>query len=449
MFTLKRSVFAIIFLFWFVLFNCTNQNDDQKPNEEVINIYTWDEPRNDPEGKITRVLQEEFDRTHPHIIVHRSSVPIHRDMRISFISAMVGGKGPDCYHLAYFSYIYLLIQLNMCLPLNEFLQADNLIGQLEKTIMAPATFRGKIYGMPDQVYVMMLVYRKDLFKQAGLDPERPPRTWEEFGKYGQILTNPEKYRYGFALLGMDWASWHWENYVWQAGGEVTELMPDGSCRIRFNEPPAVKALQFYKDLRWKYRCVQKDPLQSYESNKRDFVNGTVAMMLLHPGEITFLFDMGLDPNVLGLAPLPAGPGGIRAAQIGGNYWIINPTVSGEKQKACWEYIRFMTARESVVKRWQLREKAGLIYPDTPYWQGLDQAKISRINPLWTKYIKTSVEDGRMEFFLKDRISSCLAGAIQAVLVDSLSNPEQELDKCANRVYREVILPYNEELKVVR
>ena len=234
--------------------------------------------------------------------------------------------------------------------------------------------------------------------------------------------------------------------MWQAGGEVTERLPDGRCAIRFTEPPAIEALQFYKDLRWKYKAVQKDPLQSWESNLRDFVNGTAAMMLLHPGDITFLYDLGLDPNVLGLAPLPAGPDGIRAAQIGGNFWIINPTISKEKQKACWEYIRFMTSRESVIKRWKMREKAGLIYPDTPYWKGLDQSEISPVDSTAAQFVRSSVEQGHMEYFLKDRISPYMARAIQAVLVDSLADPAQELEKCAQRVRREVVIPYNEEIR---
>ena len=248
----------------YILVGCSG-NSSENTDNNIVNIFTWDEPRDDPEGKITRVLQEEFDRAHPNIEVHRISIPAaagsHRDMRLSFIATMVGNKGPDCYHIAYFSYIYLLIRLNMCLPLNSFIEADSLLGQLEETIMAPATIKGIIYGIPEQVYVMMLVYRKDLFEQANLNPDHPPQTWEELGQYAQILTNHDKYQYGLALLGMDWADWHWENFVWQAGGEVTELMSDGTCRIRFNEDPAVKALQFYKDLRWKYKCVQKNPLQ--------------------------------------------------------------------------------------------------------------------------------------------------------------------------------------------
>ena len=409
-----------------------------------IHIYTWDEPKDDPEGKITRVLQEEFDRTHPDIVVHRSAVPMHKDTRISFVSAMVGGRGPDCYNQAYFSFIYLLIKLNMCLPMNKFLEEDDLMNSMKENIIKAATVDSKIYGIPDQVYVMMLVYRKDLFVEAGLDPDRPPRNWVELGQYAKILTNEKKYRYGYALLGMDWADWHWENFVWQAEGRVTELLDDGRCAIRFNEQPGVEALQFYKDLRWKYKAIQKDPLQSWECNLRDFVNGTAAMFMLHPGDITFLFEMGMDPKTLGLAPLPAGPRGKRAAQIGGGFWIINPTIPEDRQRACWTYIRFMTSPESIRKRWHLRKKAGLIYPDTPYWKGLDQSSLDFISDEWIDYVNESIENGRMEYFLKDRISPYLARAIQSVLVDSLADPKAELDECAKRVNKEVIIPYNEE-----
>ena len=58
---------------------------------------------------------------------------------------------------------------------------------------------GKIYSIPFQRSTMVLYYNKDAFKEAGLDPETPPATWEELAEYGQKLTDDGRYGVGIAL----------------------------------------------------------------------------------------------------------------------------------------------------------------------------------------------------------------------------------------------------------
>ena len=60
-------------------------------------------------------------------------------------------------------------------------------------------WEGKLYGLPLIADAMIFPYNKAHFKDAGLDPEAPPKTWDEVYKFGKQLTKAD--RYGFALMG--------------------------------------------------------------------------------------------------------------------------------------------------------------------------------------------------------------------------------------------------------
>ena len=64
--------------------------------------------------------------------------------------------------------------------MQEFIDADQWdVSQLEPNISGYYTFDDKLYSMPFNSSNPILYYNKDLFKDAGLDPESPPKTFEE------------------------------------------------------------------------------------------------------------------------------------------------------------------------------------------------------------------------------------------------------------------------------
>lgn len=169
------------------------------------------------------------------------------------------------------------------------------------------------------------------------------------------------------------------------------------------------------------------------------------MILGSPGGVDRFLNEGLRPEQIGIAPLPAGPTGIRAVQIGGAFYIINPRSSEVKRDAAWKYIQFMTSKEAQIRKLQLMEEANLRYPVASFYADLDIGEYLTIPEEWGAAATTSLKYGRMEYFLKDRIEPYLARPIQAVLIDEAADPEEELIECAERVGREVVDPYNAEI----
>ncbi|MFQ9802023.1 MAG: extracellular solute-binding protein [Clostridia bacterium] len=57
------------------------------------------------------------------------------------------------------------------------------------------TYKDEIYGIALFHHAFIFAYRKDLFEKAGLDPEAPPKTWDELKEYAYKLTEKEGYNH--------------------------------------------------------------------------------------------------------------------------------------------------------------------------------------------------------------------------------------------------------------
>ena len=163
--------------------------------------------------------------------------------RAAFMLALAGGTAPDVYK-AWFHILRHDIDEGFCHPLNEWLGDDvdgdgklsdaeakwpgwKDVPQLWRDV---ATKDGKVYAVPTPGFAYYgIVYRKDLVKAAGLDPEKPPRTWDAFADWCRKLTFADKTIPGatvqrgqraFAIENRPWGFLPW---VGAAGGDVIRM----------------------------------------------------------------------------------------------------------------------------------------------------------------------------------------------------------------------------------
>ena len=163
--------------------------------------------------------------------------------RAAFMLALAGGTVPDVYK-AWFHILRHDIDEGFCYPLNEWLGEDaNGDGKLSDAEARwpgwkdvpqlwrdVATKDGKVYAVPTPGFAYYgIVYRKDLVKAAGLDPEKPPRTWDGFADWCRKLTFADKTIPGatvqrgqraFAIENRPWGFLPW---VGAAGGDVIRI----------------------------------------------------------------------------------------------------------------------------------------------------------------------------------------------------------------------------------
>ncbi len=297
------------------------------------------------------------------------SARIHRPFRVhpisreyiqqQFVTVMAGGKGPDVVHI-WVGAVPTLARQGFLAPLDTEVAGWDLKAFIPPVLFEPAEVDGHLYGVPYDSYFQTLLIRKDLFRKAGLDPDKPPTTWQELRDDAVKLTRPEDNQYG---LGFSPTTDQFIDFLWQAGGQM--LQEQGGRMVpAFQENAGVEALHFLHDLRFKDKVMQPNPLASMDEISQLFALGQLGMMLGVPNQMPNLISRyGMNPDDLAIAPLPAGPTGIRASHSGGDYFIINAQSPPEKKRAAWAFIQYMLSPINQLAKYREMKSRGMpIYP---------------------------------------------------------------------------------------
>jgi len=247
------------------------------------------------------------------------------------------------------------------------------------------TFDGTQWGVPVAFSTKALYWNKDLFEAAGLDPETPPKTWEEkiaFAK--QITENTDAAGYGLVAKTFDNTMHQFLHWVYTNDG----LIIDADGNIVMDSPQVLAALTALRDI----TPYSEEGPTAYEQNevRAIWLDGGVAMIEASPGAANLATEAGMN---WGVAPLPLGPD----AKGPGTLLITDSLAvfkgSGVEDKAI-EFAKFITSPE---KQWAYEMAAGLtplrpVHSDTlvaekPYWAPfLDGIEFGGPEPLLTDYV---------------------------------------------------------------
>lgn len=308
----------------------------------------------DPRSQARRAIFEEFHRRNPDIrIVNAGGLELQGERAESgFLMSMAGDTAPDVFYVNFRQY-YNYIDQGFCRPLDDFIKNDpeslSRVHPIVQNVLR--SYDGKVYAVPWFNVAIALYYRRDHFLEAGLDPNRPPTTWEEFYKAGQALAESKAGRSGFGFsAGLGGKAYHWSNFVWQAGGEVVKPTEGQYWQSAVASPQAAVALDFYRKMvveTWKGADGKTyGPMASVSATyANDIADGKISMWFAYTNDVV-LNMQDLNPALVGIAALPAGPAG-RANEINAGMWAINATITDPKKlEACWRFIKFFSGDEA-------------------------------------------------------------------------------------------------------
>ncbi len=307
-----------------------------------------------PRSQARRAIFDEFHRQNPGIrVINAGGLELTGDRAESgFLMSMAGDTAPDVFYVNFRQY-YNFIDQGFCRPLDDLIAKDpESMTRVNPTILKVLqSYDGKIYAVPWYQVAMALYYRKDHFIEAGLDPHKPPATWDEFYRYGQKIVESKPGRYGFIFAqGPGGRAYWWSNFVWQAGGEVVEPGEGNHWKSAIDSDAAATALDFYRKLvkdKWKGPDGKLvGPVSNIAADfNSEIRNGNVSMWFGYTNDV-LLNMQDLNPSLLGIAALPAGPAG-RKNEINAGMWAINPAVTDPKKlEACWKFIKYFSGEEA-------------------------------------------------------------------------------------------------------
>lgn len=330
---------------------------------EKIKLKLWNVPFKDVRNtaeKAERAIFDRFLQLHPEIeIVRTSGIALTgQDPQDSILMAIAGGTAPDVLYVN-FRLSSTYIEEGFLYPLDEYYEKwakkEDLSRIIHPKVWQIIKQKGidrkeHIYAVPyGGLLYQALWYRKDLFREAGLDPNRGPRTWDEFYEYAQKLTILEKGQYGW-MTHTGEPGYNFTNFLFQAGTEPIIQDKDGTWKAVYNNSAGIEALKFYHKLmrgKW-YRNGKEYRGVAIRSTTiwNEWIQGKVGMIF---GDVSqdVIFRVGENPDLVGIAPMPSGPSGFKGNMSNQTMFGINSAIKDKKVRdAAWEYIRFKGGDEA-------------------------------------------------------------------------------------------------------
>jgi multiple sugar transport system permease protein len=359
----------------------------------------------DPSSIARRAIFDEFHRQNPDVrVVNAAGLEVAGNQPDApFLMSMAGDTAPDVFYVN-FRQMTNYIEQGFCRQLDDLVEKDpSVLARIKPKIAEVLRgYDGHVYCIPYIQYGMALYYRVDYFREAGLDPSRPPRTWDEFYEYAKKLTIPAKGRYGFLFNNAaEGKAWHWMNILRQAGGEAVQRTPSGYWKCVFNSPEGVLALDFFRKLtvdKWMRGGKMIGPAAGLSIKWYDDVDEGKAAMWFNYTNDVLLHASRTNPALIGVAAMPAGPGG-HANEVNAGMWAINASITDPRRlDACWRFIKFFSGGEAARIATNTYVDSGmgnLVSPELLQRYGHEDLA-RRVDPLLAKANKDLFESGKPE-----------------------------------------------------
>ena len=308
----------------------------QAEEPEQLTVELWDMQQSDANILAAQeAAQALFELANPNIKINVTVFP-YPEYRDKLLIAVQGGKSPDISTLDQI-WTSEFAAAGAIIPLDDYV-ADSAV--VKEDLFFPGAwgsclYQGKLWGVPLNNDVWEeLYYNKDLFEAAGLDPEKPPATWDELLEMGKKLNNPPD-TYGLAVIGGkgEYTTCSINSFTNSNGGEIL----NAAGEVAYNSPEVIEALEFYKSLEEiaPPGTVNRDEAEAVNL----FTSGKAAMAGLGSWQQDTVVARAPDMN-WGVALLPAPEGKTFHGCLGG--WSLSVYEQSENPDAAWAYVEFLS-----------------------------------------------------------------------------------------------------------
>ncbi|HOO76511.1 MAG TPA: ABC transporter substrate-binding protein [bacterium] len=397
---------------------CSGASREGGPEEGKVEIRFW-HAMGGPLGEVLGEMIDEFNRAHPESFIRAESMGSYEALKQKLLASIIAGNQPDMAQ-AYEAWISTLLGGEALVDLGEldpeFREED--LDDFYPVFIDDSLYLDKLYSLPFNKSVPVIYYNRDMFRRAGLDPDLPPRTWDEFVEVSRKLTRdldgdgkPDQWGHKFT----DHAT-YFECLLVQNGGSIID--PE-SGRMAFNSERGVEALSFLVDLVRTYEAADFY-LGGYQ-HQVDFAAQNVGMIVASCVSRSFMtkqlnFDWGMAPLLEKERP---------GSLVYGTNIVIFSRSSRRKQEAAWRFIKWFTSPEQTA-RWSIRtnyvpvRRSAL---DLPVMKSAIAEKPSTAVPI--RALEYGFFEPRMAQWL--RVREYLGDAVKEALLLKLT-PKQALDR---------------------
>lgn len=324
-------------------------------------------------------------------------------------TAARSGQGPDMAVLLTTD-LYTLIDNELIVPLST---VDDDLSWTEDRFypayLASGEAEGELWSLPFQRSTIVQYHNKDLFEQAGLDPEAPPTTWDELEEQARTIQEKGAAEFGVEIPSTQFGNWMFQAMAIQSGVEDTAGV-DGIATY-LDDPGSVEALEWWKSM--VDDGIMPSGTTEWASTPEDFLQGRTAIMWHTTGNLTNVktnadFEFGV--SMLPANTQPGSPTG------GGNLYVFDRGDDASKQDA-YTIAKCLTEPE-LAAEWSMESGYVATGPEawetdtmSAYAEEFPQAAVARDQLEVAVGETTTHENGRVSQAINDAIASVLTGEV--------------------------------------
>jgi len=291
-------------------------------------------------------LAADFMKKYPHIkIQFRAPSASYDDGHQVMLRSAVTNQLPDIYYAGYHllgEMARTLERRNQIVDLVPFIKSEP--SNWASTNFAPRMMSlsqvdGKQYGLAFNASSPIMYFNTDLVKRAGGDPKNMPNTWDGLitlaGKIKALGGDVSGISYDVHAWPDDWL---FQGMIYQLGGKLVE---PGSKKVGFNNDAGLQALKTMR------RFVTDGGMQlvDWDQSRQQFGAGKTGILFSTPAHLKIVTDMVGTKFEWGTARFPLDNKANGGVPTGGNA-VVMLTKDAAKQKAAWEFIKYVTSPEA-------------------------------------------------------------------------------------------------------
>ncbi len=311
-------------------------------------------------GPVTKIIDgyaADFMKANPDIAIKPIYSGGYVDTLTKAVTATKAGNGPQMALLLAVD-AYSLVDDDLIVPFDTE-AADNKawLASFYPAFMRNGQIDGHTWGIPFQRSTIVLYYNKDAFRDAGLDPEKPPATWAEHAEFARKLTKRDGdrvTRWGVQIPGTGFTYWLYQGLVAEAGAELANA---NGTKVDFTDPACVEALQYWIDLD-RVQHAHPPGIVEWGTTPRDFLEGKVAMIWTTTGNLSNIKANAKFP--FGVAMLPAQKR--RGSPTGGGNFHMFKSATPAQRAASLRFLQWLTTPERAAQ-WSIDTGYVAVRPD--------------------------------------------------------------------------------------
>jgi sn-glycerol 3-phosphate transport system substrate-binding protein len=301
------------------------------------------------QGRLSNEMQrliDVFNKDHADIHVTAVYTGSYDDTNLKTHAAIAAGKPPAAVIMsANFVREYVIndeiVQLDGLIQ-KDGQTADQFMTQFWPALKLNAMEEGHVYGVPFQNSTPLLYYSVDAFKDAGLDPDHPPVTWQEWIDAAKKLVKRDgttTTRWGFMMPGTyDYCGWITSGLAMSNGGDFYNTGYGGE--VYYTQPSTIGAVKLLDNMVNKDK-VMPQGVTDQNAVSTAFFQGRTGMMIQSTGALSFVRENMKTPYRVAFIPKAM----VNAAPIGGASLIVPKGNTPEREAAAWTLIKWLTSPE--------------------------------------------------------------------------------------------------------